>query len=197
MPKLESSSQRRRRPNRLKIMVRRLSIYLVPEVFLYRAWRWYKKATRPRLANADTSDHRHYQVQDGVRLDVYWNNSDAGPGPVASLFVFGDEVLRFDCFGEQGLKGHFHINPEQVALASGRTPARFFFPEGGYEDHIEHAVFELEKNARAALTMNRNPRLRRFQLDEARLAKAAQDMRAGMFELVVKHGPASVTRTSD
>ena len=177
-------------------MLKRLSIYLVPEALLYRAWRWYK-ARRPRPTKAHYSDHLHYQIQDGVRLEVCWGDSTVGPGPVALLFVFGDEVLRLDCFGEQGLRGHFHINPEQVALTPGLTPARLFFPEGGYEDHIERAAFELEKNAPAALRMNRNPRLRRIRLDEARLAKAAQDMRAGMFELLVKHDPASVTRTSD
>ena len=196
MSKSENSSGGRRQPHTLKSMLRRLSIYLVPEVLLYRAWRWYK-ARRPRPAEADASDHLHYQVQDGVRLEVYWADATVGPGPGASLFVLGDEVLRFDCFGEQGLKGHFHINPEQVALTPGLTPARFFFPKGGYQDHIECAAFELEKNAPAALRMNRDPRLRRIQLDEAQLAKAAQDMRAGMFELLVKHDPPSVTRTSD
>ena len=177
-------------------MLRRLSIYLVPEALLYPAWRWYK-ARRPRPTQANTSDHLHYQVQDGVRLEVYWVDSTLGPGPGASLFVLGDEVLRFDCFGEQGLRGHFHISPVQVGLTPSPTPARLFFPEGGYEDHIRRAAFELEKNAPAALRMNRDPRLRRVRLDEARLAKAAQDMSAAMSELLAKHGPPSATRTPD
>ena len=74
--------------------------------------------------------------------------------------------------------------------------ARLYFPEGTSEDHIDRAAFELESNAAAAIKMNRDPTVRGVCLDRARLAKAAQDMRAAMLDLLANHGPQSVSPTS-
>lgn len=164
-----------------------LVTHLVPEALLYPIWRWYT-SRRPRTVLSTASDRHIFDIQEGVRLEVYWarqshSPESLGPGPGASLFVRGDEVLRLDCFG--GSQGHFHINPRQVGLTA--QVARFFFPEGTYEDHIDQAAFELSRNLPSALAMNRDPQIRRVKLDNARLDEASMTMRKTMLELLGKH----------
>ena len=48
-----------------------------------------------------------YPIQDQVRLEVYWRDDEGGHGPASSLYVLGEEVFRFDCFG--GDQGHYHF----------------------------------------------------------------------------------------
>ena len=169
----------------LRRRIRRLAEYLIPEALLYRLWRW-RTARTPRSALPTASDHQTIAIQDGVRLDVFWVDRRLGPGPGASLYVMGDEVLRLDCFGAEGLGGHYHINPRQIEFSSGEA-ARLFFPAGSHEDHIERAAFELEANLPAVLAMNRDVRIRRFRLDEARLTVAAGELRRVMLELLERH----------
>jgi hypothetical protein len=169
----------------LRRMARRLARYLLPEAVLYPLWRW-QAARSPRSALPTASDHRTIAIQDGMRLDVFWVDRTLGPGPGASLYVLGDEVLRLDCFGAEGLGGHYHINPRQVELSSG-VAARLFFPAGSHEDHIERAAFELETNLPAILAMNRDARIRRIEVDEARLTAAAAELRHVMSALLQRH----------
>ena len=159
--------------------------YLLPETVLYPLWRRYT-ARRTRSALSTASDHLMITIQDDVRLDVFWVDRRLGPGPGASLYVLGDEILRLDCFGNQGLGGHYHINPSQVELHHVNT-ARLFFPEGSHEEHVDRATFELQRNLPAALAMNRDARVRRVQVDHARLEGAAEEMRAFMRELLARH----------
>ena len=173
------------RPLGLRRAIRRLAGYLLPEAVLYQLWRW-RTAKMPRSALPTASDHQTIAIQDGVRLDVFWVNRRLGPGPGASLYVLGDEVLRLDCFGAEGLGGHYHINPRQIELSSG-TSARLFFPAGSHEDHIERAAFELETNLPAVLAMNRDARIRRTSLDDAGLAAAAAELRRVMLALLERH----------
>ncbi len=109
-----------------------------------------------------------------------------GPGPSASLYVLGDEVLRLDCFGDSGLGGHAHINPRQVETDSFK-PARLYFPKGDHRQHIDRATFEMTRNVPAALAMNRDPFVRRVKIDEARLLDAAEEMRSTMLEALNRH----------
>jgi len=46
-------------------------------------------------------------VQPDVDLEVYWKILPIGKGPAISLYAFGFEILKFDCFGARG--GHFHL----------------------------------------------------------------------------------------
>ncbi len=170
---------------RLRLLERWLVTHLLPEALLYPLWHWYT-ARIPRSVLATASDHRVIATQEEMRLEVYWVNRQLGPGPGASLYVLGDEVLRLDCFGAYGQGGHYHINPRQVRLNS-LEPARLFFPAGSHEDHIERAAFELKKNLPAALSMNRNARIRRIEVDSTRLVQAANNMQKAMLDLLEKH----------
>ena len=169
----------------LRRRARRLAGYLLPEALLYGLWRWHA-AKSPRSDLATASDHETIAIQDGVRLDIFWVDRNLGPGPGASLYVLGDEVLRLDCFGAEGLGGHYHINPRQVELSADAT-ARLFFPAGSHEDHIERAAFELEANLPAVLAMNRDARIRRIKVDGARLAAGAAELRRVMSALLERH----------
>ena len=170
---------------RPRLMKRWLVRQLLPEALAYRLWRW-RTARTPRSALPTASDHQVITIQEGVSLEVFWVNRQLGPGPGASLYVLGDEVLRLDCFGTQGLGGHYHINPRQTELYSMES-ARLFFPSGSHEDHIERAAFELERNLPAVLAMNRDARIRRIELNSVRLAQVADDLRRNMLELLERH----------
>jgi hypothetical protein len=80
------------------------------------------------------------EIQENVCLVSYWVGSDPGPGPSASLFVYGDEVMRFDCFG--GERVHFHLNLTQARYFSGGESARLYFPEGSMQDQVKLAAFD-------------------------------------------------------
>ena len=166
-------------------MKRWLATHLLPEVLLYSLWRR-RTARTPRSALPTASDLQVIEIQADVRLEIYWASRQLGPGPGACIFVLGDEILRLDCFGTAGLGGHYHINPRQIELASPRS-ARIFFPPGSHEEHIERAAFELERNLPAALAMNREARIRRFEVDSDRLAQASRDMRLVMRAMLARH----------
>jgi hypothetical protein len=168
-----------------RAITRWLATHLVPEALLYPLWR--RRTTKtPRSAFPTATDLHVIQVQADVRLEIYWASRQLGPGPGACLFVLGDEILRLDCFGTAGLGGHYHINPRQVELASPEA-ARLFFPAGCHEEHIELAAFVLERNLPAALAMNRESRIRRFEVDAVRLAQASREMRQVMRAMLERH----------
>lgn len=169
----------------LRLIKRWLVRHLLPEALTLHLWRRHT-ARYPRSASATASDCRVVKITDGIRLDVFWVDPTLGPGPGASLYVQGDEVLRLDCFGNNGLGGHFHINPRQKDFYS-TTPARIFFPYGSHEDHIERAAFEVERNLPAFLAMNRDSRVRATELDSLILAELADELRRNMFELLERH----------
>ncbi len=170
---------------RLPLLKRWIARTFLPDGLLVRLWRR-RSARRPRSALTTASDHHVIEVQEGVRLEVFWVSRELGPGPGASLTVLGDEVLRLDCFGPAGLGGHYHINPRQLEIHTTRS-ARLYFPAGSHEDHIERAAFELEANLPAFLAMNRDPRIHRIALDPARLAEAAAELRQTMTTLLDRH----------
>jgi hypothetical protein len=170
---------------RTRAVRRWLATHLLPEELLYPLWR-HRTARMPRSALPTASDLHVIEIQADVRLEIYWVSRQLGPGPGACLFVLGDEILRLDCFGTAGLGGHYHINPRQVELASAE-PARIFFPPSSHEEHIERAAFELARNLPAALAMNREARIRRFEVDDARVAEASREMRQVMHAMLAHH----------
>ena len=139
------------------------------------------RAMSPRTASINISDSRSYPVQDNVRLDVYWVGGAFGPGPGASLYVYGDEILRLDCFG--GRAGHLHMNVRQSRESSSDVTPRLYFPQGSIPDHIERATFELETNVAYCTQLARDPRIRAVRIEPSRLHQAANLMREQMLSL--------------
>lgn len=120
-------------------------------------------------------------VQPHVDLDVYWVGPPIGNGPGASLYVHGEELLRFDCLG--GNVGHFHINMTQARCCPKGESARLYFPDGTISQHIEHAEFELRRNYEYARRMNRKPRIRSSTIAQDKLDELAGKMKAELDRL--------------
>jgi len=121
-----------------------------------------------------------YDVQDHAHIEVFWKVVKMGGGPCASLIVFDEEILRFDCFGFEA--GHFHTNLRQPTLLGRQSQNRLFFFEQTVEEQVERAAFEIGTNANYYLQRNRSPKIRRVVLRTERLQAAAELMRAKMLE---------------
>ena len=97
-----------------------------------------------------------YPIQDNVRLESYWRDDAGGRGPAASLYVYDDEIMRFDCFG--GDNGHCHFNLRQTR---GR---RWMYPEGTFQDHIQQSLFDLRTNLNFCLQTHQDERVQEVQI---------------------------------
>jgi hypothetical protein len=124
-------------------------------------------------------DRVRLEVQEGVCLDVFWKSLDRGRGPAAALFVHGDEVLRFDCFGPE--RGHYHAVDGSRRGANRR---RVYFEEATVEDQIERSLSELRQNLAGYLGRNPRRSIRRLTVDSEALALACDQARARMHELL-------------
>lgn len=117
-----------------------------------------------------------FELESDVGFEVFWKVLPIGKGPAVSLFVFGEEILKFDCFGMGD--GHYHIEPEHER---GRT-IRFYFAERAVEAQIERTVFELKNNLNCNLSLARNPLVRRLHVDQEKLNAAVEQVRTRMLE---------------
>jgi len=119
-----------------------------------------------------------YEIQSHVKVAVYWKALPNGGGPGASLYVYDEEVLRFDCFGAG--RGHYHANLSTAGWGPKADEHRLFFREQAVAEQIERAGFELMTNVGYYLRRNRDPRVRDTVLDPQRLAAAVEQMKATM-----------------
>lgn len=95
-----------------------------------------------------------YQIVQNAELVVYWKVLEIGRGPAAALYVFEQEVLRFDCFGENG---HFHARLDEAE--KGNIDRRFF-NERTVPEQIERSSEELTRNLRSYMAGSKEPRIR-------------------------------------
>lgn len=135
------------------------------------------------------TDLRIHQLRHDVVLEAYWLNAPVGPGPAASLYALGDEVMRFDCLGAQ--RGHMHLNMKQSRGFPGGGSARIYFAEQTFEQQIDRSCFELEHNLAYALKLNASARLRRLQPTQEEIAAAARFLYTQMHELLSRLNPVS------
>ncbi len=119
-----------------------------------------------------------YPIQEDVLLQVYWRDDVGGRGPAASLYVYDDEIMRFDCFG--GDNGHCHFNLRQTR---GR---RWMYPEGSFQDHIHQSVFDLHTNLTFCLKTHQDERIQEIQVSQESLRQAALQMETYLLELADK-----------
>jgi hypothetical protein len=119
-----------------------------------------------------------YPVQDHIFMEVYWVSEPVGPGPGASVYIHGDEVLRFDCFGSD--LGHYHFNIRQARFLPSGELTRIYFPEGSVPDHIDHAVLQFRRNIDYGRGMNLDPKVRAVKIDADAVDRAAALMRREM-----------------
>ncbi|MDE0317424.1 MAG: hypothetical protein OXM61_21310 [Candidatus Poribacteria bacterium] len=119
-----------------------------------------------------------YPIQDNVVLQAYWRDDVGGRGPAASLYIYDDEVMRFDCFG--GDNGHCHFNLRQTR---GR---RWMYPKGSFEDHIQQSLFDLRMNLTFCLKTHQDERVQEIQIVQESLEQAAQKMEVQLLEFADK-----------
>jgi len=160
---------------RVPTPLRRLGAWLVP--------------MPSRLSSPNVSDARSIILRNGVRLDVYWLRTSQGCGPAASLVAFGDEILRFDCFGPD--RGHMHLNLKQTRGFQGGGTARLYFREPSIEEQVARSRFELETNLPYALTTNASARIRHLLLDREEIVEASKYMEREMLALLARNGNAA------
>lgn len=141
-----------------------------------------------RLLSPNVFDVRRHDIRDGIYLVVYWLREPFGPGPAASMLVFGDEVIRFDCLGP---RGHMHLNMKQSRGFPNGGASRLYYRERTIEEQIQRSCFELENNVRYALSLNAARRIRGIRLEGREVAPAVIFLRAQMLDLLAQHRPDS------
>jgi len=119
-----------------------------------------------------------YPIQDNVRLEMYWRDDAGGRGPAASLYVYDDEIMRFDCFG--GDNGHCHFNLRQTR---GR---RWMYPKGSFQDHIQQSLFDLRNNLNFCLQTHQDERIQEMQIVQESLEQALPQMEAQLLAFADK-----------
>jgi hypothetical protein len=114
--------------------------------------------------NPDGSGIRHdvewIHVQPHVDLEVYWKVLPIGKGPAVSLYAFGFQILKFDCFG--ATDGHFHLF---LGWPSPTTEDRIWLPEPSATAQVERTIFELIRNAPYYLQRHADGRVRTLELE--------------------------------
>lgn len=138
-----------------------------------------------RRASPAIKDLESEAIRPGVSLDVYWLCTEDGRGPAASLLIFGDEVMRFDCLGPGA--GHMHLNLRQARGAANGGAARLYFREQEVAEQIERACFEVEHNLPYVLTLNVSARIRRLRFTSAEMQRAATFLRQAMLARQARH----------
>lgn len=117
-------------------------------------------------------------IQDNVKLQVYWRDDIGGRGPAASLYIFDEEIMRFDCFG--GDNGHCHFNLRQT---HGR---RWMYPVGSFEDHIQQSLFDLRNNLNFCIQTHQNEQIQKMKIGNENLHQTAEKMEAQLLQFATK-----------
>jgi hypothetical protein len=121
------------------------------------------------------SDVEWIRVQPGVDLKVYWKILPIGKGPAVSLYAFGFQILRFDCFG--ATDGHYHLF---LGWPSPTSEDRIWLPEPNATAQVERTMFELTKNVTYYLQRHNDERVRCLHLEPASWSAACTQARDKM-----------------
>jgi hypothetical protein len=125
------------------------------------------------------SDVEWIRVQPDVDLKVYWKVLPIGKGPAVSLYAFGFQVLRFDCFGARD--GHYHL---LLGWPSPANEERIWLPEPSATAQVERAAFELTKNVTYYLQRHNDERVRHLHLEPATWSIACTQARDRMLHFL-------------
>src|SRR4029079_8036588 len=125
------------------------------------------------------SDVEWIPVQPDVDLKVYWKILPIGKGPAISLYAFGFQILRFDCFGARD--GHYHL---LLGWPSPTSEDRIWLPEPNATAQVERTMFELTKNVTYYLQRHNDERVRRLHLEPATWSTACTQARDKMLHFL-------------
>lgn len=121
--------------------------------------RRFSRVQKLRSSAPHISDVAVRRLGPDFTIEAYWVNEPVGPGPAASLYAQGDEIMRLDCFG--GSSGHMHVNMAQVGRIRAGS-ARLYFEPGTMREHMERGGHELENNVTYAIRTNASWRIRQL-----------------------------------
>ncbi len=170
----------------LMLLFRRLLRY----VFAFRPSKQMFNALLPRSArrriasgldldtgpfNRPIDDLELIPVQPDSYLAVYFKRYDTDIGPGISLYVFENEILRFDCFGAD--RGHYHSLP---CLAAFPAAERIAFAAESVEMQVNCSAEEIGTKHATHLTRHFRRCIREFRFEQTRLDAALAEARDRM-----------------
>ena len=120
-----------------------------------------------------------YEVQQDVHVDIYWKAIPRWTGPSVSFYVYGAEVLRFDCFGQ--VNGHYHVDFHSPWATQNN---KLYFYERTLESQIERTLYELKTNLGFYLQRNPNRKVRNIEIDQEKLHGVCEKIRGSMYHLL-------------
>ena len=122
-------------------------------------------------------DFKNIKIQENVYFQVYWKVLEIGKGPAVILFIFGEEILKFDCFGKD--KGHYHINSENSSFSE-----KIFFEEISASDQIERTISELRNNLNLILKQNKRKKVRELEIVQEKYDHAIVEVKFNMLNFL-------------
>jgi hypothetical protein len=147
-------------------------------------WKGYLRSTgslgQRWLRRKARQDWTVHQVVPGVDLSTFWLDErigGGGTGVCLSLFCFGYEVMRFDCFG--GRLGHFHLTALTPWPVRRR---RLEFRGDTVAEQVEEALFQLTQNLDFYLQLNPKLCVRTARIDREAMEAACTLARARLQE---------------
>lgn len=117
-----------------------------------------------------------YKVQEDVVFEVYTKSLSIGAGPAVILKAFGQEILKFDCFGKE--KGHYHISPNYGF--------RILFVEQTVPKQIQRTIQELKVNGMRYLKMQKDPRIKELDLSTSSYKEVLKLVEATLIQHHIK-----------
>ena len=109
-----------------------------------------------------------HKVAEGVMLELYTRDDKGGRGPCASVSVFGEEFIRFDCFGDN--EGHYHVYHVDVHAEKSYRSFRLNYPVASRVDHMMRSAVEVRLNLMAWLSTHGDVKVRDLVLTPVQLA---------------------------
>jgi len=155
---------------------------------LKRKW-WRLQRKVKGSAKSPRQDIVTFEIQPDAVINVYWKDVR---GPGAALFIYGSEVLRFDCFGETG---HYHQHPLDKPFGR-EGENRLHFKDKATEAQIEQTIFELTRNVRYHVQRSKDPKIQHFKLDMDSLAEQLPLVRDRMMQHVRNRREAAAAAAS-
>jgi hypothetical protein len=116
------------------------------------------------------------RIQPHAYLVAFWKNLDNGIGPGFSLYVYDQEVLRYDCFG--GEAGHYHV----MGLSGGAIVAPL--ENISRKRQVEQSIADLPSASLKYLSAHCVPRIRAFKLDNKKADEVSEQVQRWMLEVL-------------
>jgi hypothetical protein len=138
-----------------------------------------------QAAAREIVDPRPIDIGEDLVATVYWiNRPKVGRGPGASVFWHDQELMRIDLFED---RPHIHYGLAQNRGLGASSACISLLPDEFGIGGADRAAFELEHNLPYCLAIHPSRRVRRVQLDQQTLARAASQLREEIIDVAKSH----------